>query len=119
MSVDTADFERFIDGMRDELGALSEEALGKAGLVVLADAQEHAPIELGNLRASGVVDAEGGEVVIAFTAEYAARQHEELTWHHPQGGEAKYLENALRRAGGGEMFHEMKGHIERSWSPLR
>lgn len=23
---------------------------------------------------------------------YAHRQHEELTWHHPEGGQAKYLE---------------------------
>lgn len=35
-----------------------------------------------------------GEIV--FDAVYAARQHEELSWKHPQGGQAKYLETAIK-----------------------
>ena len=31
---------------------------------------------------------------------YAARQHEELDWNHPKGGEAKYLQKAIQENAG-------------------
>lgn len=45
-----------------------------------------------------LVNAEGAviEGEVSFNTPYAARQHEELTWRHPLGGEAKYLENPLK-----------------------
>lgn len=33
---------------------------------------------------------------VSFNTPYAARQHEEIGWRHPNGGEAKYLENPLK-----------------------
>ena len=33
---------------------------------------------------------------VAYNTVYAARQHEETTWEHPRGGQAKYLEEPLR-----------------------
>ena len=45
-----------------------------------------------------LVNAEGAVVEgeVSFNTVYAARQHEELGWKHPRGGEAKYLENPLK-----------------------
>jgi hypothetical protein len=68
---------------------------------VLGEAQRLAPIEEGTLRASGdreTTDRAGGfEIVISFSTVYAARQHEELDWTHPKGGQAKYLEEPFKR----------------------
>lgn len=38
-----------------------------------------------------------GEIVASVTVDqpYAKRQHEELEWKHPRGGQAKYLEGPL------------------------
>lgn len=38
-----------------------------------------------------------GEIVASVTVDqpYAQRQHEELEWNHPRGGQAKYLEGPL------------------------
>lgn len=38
-----------------------------------------------------------GDIVATLTVNqpYAQRQHEELTWTHPRGGRAKYLEQPL------------------------
>lgn len=34
---------------------------------------------------------------VTYNTPYAARQHEETTWRHPRGGQAKYLEQPLRQ----------------------
>ena len=105
------------------LGAL--RALVNAGEDLIAQAIPLTPLEEGNLRgsyeltiivngrrfegagakfaaeafvrlaaASGTLDRITVEV--AVNSIYAARQHEELDWHHPLGGQAKYLEVPLR-----------------------
>lgn len=82
--------------------AAAERAVTKIGEHVLGAAQRLAPVEEGTLRASG--DLEVSRTVDAYTAEvsfnevYAARQHEELGWRHPLGGQAKYLEQPVREA---------------------
>lgn len=47
----------------------------------------------------GVLSAEIGEGIVTGKVEYdqayAHRQHEELTWKHPHGGQAQYLSSAL------------------------
>lgn len=52
------------------------------------------PIEEGTLiRSSGVsVSDDGSEAAIYYDTIYARRQHEELTWRHDPGRQAKYLE---------------------------
>lgn len=56
-----------------------------------------APIEEGILiGSSGIsVDGAGGEASVYYDTVYAARQHEELTWRHDPGRQAKYLEEPL------------------------
>lgn len=84
----------------------AEKALESAAQDLAARAALEAPIETGTLRAS-VSPGPGGplvkrvghdtvEVDVTFDTVYAARQHEEITWHHPRGGKAKYLEDPLK-----------------------
>jgi hypothetical protein len=51
----------------------------------------HYARELARLGHAFTVEAE-----VSFNEIYAARQHEELTWQHPKGGQAKYLETPHR-----------------------
>lgn len=71
------------------------------GLEVQGEAQRQAPVREGILRASAATEtrAEGSLAVrtsVTFSTPYAARQHEELTYRHPKGGKAKYLEDPLK-----------------------
>lgn len=66
---------------------------------VQAESTRRAPVEYTTLRGSAYTAPPTSKNLVAetgFGTEYAARQHEELTWHHPRGGEAKYLENAIK-----------------------
>lgn len=69
------------------------------GMRVWNFAAKRAPVEFGVLRNTAYVSppekgANGVRVEMGFGTQYARRQHEETTWRHPRGGEAKYLENA-------------------------
>lgn len=59
-------------------------------------AVQRAPIQTGDLRGSAdtrVKDNSGQvEGLVGFSSEYAIEQHENLTYNHPRGGEAKFLE---------------------------
>lgn len=70
-------------------------ALGKGASFILAQAIPRTPIRDGDLRSSGGTDVDDNRASIYFDTEYAARQHEELGWRHPKGGQAKYLENTM------------------------
>lgn len=74
--------------------------------MLLAKSQTGVPVESGRLRDSGTVTdtAEGSAVGYGFedadgknsaTAAYAVKQHEDLELHHPNGGGAKWLEDAM------------------------
>lgn len=69
---------------------------------LLGEAQRLAPIEEGTLRASAGRTTErhaGGGVTVTgyFATPYAAVQHERTDYRHPRGGQAKYLEEPLKR----------------------
>lgn len=60
---------------------------------LLAASRAVVPIETGDLYRSGeVIETDDGHAV-GYPLDYAARQHEETTWNHPNGGKAKYLED--------------------------
>lgn len=102
----------------------SMAALRRIGDDVHGKSQRRAPLEEGTLRGSGEVafivngarfEGEGAyaralaaavaharagtlrelNVEVSYNTVYAARQHEELDWHHPLGGQPKYLESVL------------------------
>jgi hypothetical protein len=61
---------------------------------LLAESQRIVPIEEATLERSGVasVDESKGQAAVSYDTVYAVRQHEELTWRHDPGRQAKYLE---------------------------
>jgi hypothetical protein len=98
--------------------ALTDVVLDLCGKAVLL-----APVETGDLRGSGKAEidkvliatgngdgslsvvGDGVEMVklrehvsgtVSFSTPYAVRQHEELEYNHPQGGQAKYLEQPFK-----------------------
>ena len=64
----------FVDGAEYEGAATDRAAIGAVRAAVLAGRVPRMSVE------------------VSFNTVYAARQHEELTWHHPIAGRAKYLE---------------------------
>ncbi|MFI7547206.1 hypothetical protein [Actinoplanes sp. NPDC049599] len=77
--------------------ALSGAAFDGAVLAaehLLQVSSELAPHEEGDLERSGEVskDESLDTVAVSFDRPYAVRQHEELTWKHDAGKQAKYLE---------------------------
>ena len=82
------------------LGAKSDAAvkanMKKITLDLQGKAQELAPVDESDLRGSAYSEVEGLDGYVGFTSEYALRQHEELTWHHPKDGQAKYLEEPYK-----------------------
>lgn len=52
----------------------------------------------GSVSAKGSApEAERLEGIVSFSTPYAVRQHEELSYKHPQGGQAKYLEEPFSK----------------------
>lgn len=71
------------------------QAMRDIGQDLLGKSVERAPVDEGDLRGSGFSEVDGLTTTVGFTAVYALRQHEETQYNHPQGGEAKYLENPM------------------------
>lgn len=98
--------------------------LDVAGAAAVEAAAEHlldasnrlVPVESGRLRDSGQVTADGLQAAVSYgreddaeitgwkgdiaqgssaSADYAVKQHEDLTLHHPNGGSAKWLESSM------------------------
>jgi hypothetical protein len=74
----------------------------RAGLAVAAEhvlqvSNTKVPNEEGTLERSGKasVDDAGTTAAVSYDTPYAVRQHEELTYSHPGGRQAKYLELSL------------------------
>lgn len=63
---------------------------------ILAESNKIIPLEEGTLMRSGQVAMDPNALVgtISYDTPYAVRQHEELTWRHSSGRQAKYLETA-------------------------
>jgi ketosteroid isomerase-like protein len=74
---------------------LASEGLQRALEHTLGEANKLVPLDEGTLRRSGRVDVDGLNGVITYDTVYAVRQHEELTWKHLPGRQAKYLEQPM------------------------
>lgn len=80
--------------------AAKQTGLRQAAEAVLAESNNRVPFRDGHLKGSGSTAVSGSEAAIGYSAVYAARQHEEIGWNHPNGGQAKYLETALTASAG-------------------
>lgn len=93
----------------------AEAALYQGGSIIMTEAKQRAPLDVGTLRNSGYVtlprtDSEGTFVEVGFggaAKAYAVKQHEELSYRHDVG-EAKYLERAINAT-----EKEVMAHVER------
>lgn len=71
------------------------EGLGLALQHLLTEAQRIVPLDKGPLERSGKASQDGLNGTVSFDTVYAVRQHEELTWRHAPGRQAKYLETPM------------------------
>lgn len=81
--------------------------LFEAGEMLLDESNRLVPLEEGTLRNSGEVsqDEQRLAVRVSYDTPYAVRQHEETTYRHPNGRQAKYLEQASNLHGERAMAH--------------
>ena len=75
--------------------ALASEGLARALEHTLGVSNTLVPLDEGTLERSGKVIVNGLEGAISYDTVYAKRQHEELTWKHLPGRQAKYLEQPM------------------------
>ncbi len=86
------------DGIQADIRQGEATGTRLAGELVLQVARTLVPIEEGTLERSGRVDIDDDQhVTVGFHTPYAARQHEDLTYRHDRGRQAKYLETAVQR----------------------
>jgi hypothetical protein len=85
------------DDVLAALAGASFTGLRKAAEHLLQVSSQKAPHEEGTLERSGDIsmDEDAGQVAVFFDTPYAVRQHEEMTWRHDDGREAKYLEGPM------------------------
>lgn len=76
----------------DAITEAAQTGIYEAAEALLDQAIEKTPVQDGILRASGRATQEGLQAAVSFNTPYAVRQHEELGYQHPNGGQAKYLE---------------------------
>jgi hypothetical protein len=81
---------------------------------VLAESNKIIPLEEGTLMRSGKVSLDESTLQgsISYDTPYAVRQHEELTWKHAPGRQAKYLETAVN-ANRAECLRIMQAELRR------
>lgn len=75
----------------------AEKGLQKALEHLLTESRKIVPLREGTLERSGRVVRSGMNGFVTYDTVYARRQHEELTWKHLPGREAKYLEKPFNR----------------------
>jgi hypothetical protein len=94
------------DATTDMRGRLAAALFEEGEEIMARSKSEFVPVETGVLRASGYVEApviEGEDISVTLgfggaASAYALKQHEDTTLHHPNGGQAKYLEQPLLEA---------------------
>ena len=76
--------------------AARDQALSQIGEYIRARSTAIAPRRTGALAGSARVESVAGKVTVRYGAAYAAIQHERTDFHHPNGGQAKFLQSVAR-----------------------
>lgn len=83
------------------IGKGADRGLRRAGLFLLRESQKIVPVQTGNLRGSGFIRAFGSgmrtDVIVGYTALYAAYVHEDLEKAHGAAFNVKYAEQIATR----------------------
>jgi hypothetical protein len=74
-----------------------EAGVAEAAEALLTDTNPRVPLDEGPLAQSGMVTHDPANLTsaVSYDTPYAVRQHEDTTLHHPQQGEAKFLERTM------------------------
>lgn len=94
----------------------AERALYRASHHLLEEANRTIPFREGILMGSGYADNDDHRATVSYDTPYAKRQHEELTYRHPGGRRAKWLEQALNEQRGALFLilaREMRSRMRR------
>ena len=97
MSVDgLSEVEARLNRAIQEIQGATKQSIMDVSFDLLGKAVNLAPVDTGDLRGSGKAEFDVvGETItgtVSFNTPYALRQHEELNYNHPNGGQAKYLQ---------------------------
>lgn len=85
------------DEVEAALTGATFDGLELAGEHLLQVSSGLAPHEEGDLERSGDIDTDEDEMQVSvyFDRSYAVRQHEDMTYRHDEGRQAKYLEHPM------------------------
>jgi hypothetical protein len=91
------DLEWDDDKIKAAISGASMAGLELAAEHLLQVSSQLAPLEEGDLARSGEVSKDDSleTVAVSYDRPYAVAQHEELTWRHDAGKQAKYLEQPM------------------------
>lgn len=88
------------------VSAAAELGIESAGKLLLDASQPLVPVATGEMKQSGKSEKAGPRTIrVSYTRtgedgyNVAARQHEDMSLHHPGGGEAKFLERPMHSEG--------------------
>ena len=81
------------DGIIARVEAARDQALAQIGEYIRARSVAIAPIRSGAMAASARVESAAGKVTVRYGTAYAVIQHEHTEFHHPNGGQAKFLQS--------------------------
>jgi hypothetical protein len=91
-----ADIQKAFNRKISKVESYTPNALMDVGNDLQGKAQQLAPVDTGDLRGSAYTKLGKNSVEVGFNTPYALRQHEELNYRHPRGGQAKYLEEPFK-----------------------
>ena len=74
----------------------AQDGLREGGRALLKRARELSPTLTGESDKSGFVRVDDLTLQVGFSSLVSLLNHENLDWHHPDGGQAKFLEAALQ-----------------------
>lgn len=103
LTIDNSQVIRRLQKLATQSPLIADALTRKVALAVQAGSVQEAPVDRGDLQKSIRVDQEGYcDYTISANTVYAAKQHEELGYHHDIG-KAKYIQDPLIEIGLGEL----------------
>ena len=86
------ELEKILGAMTPDTNNAVETKLKTIVLDLQGKSQLLAPVDTGDLRGSAHSEVNGTDGIVYFDEVYALRQHEEVEFQHPKGGQSKFLQ---------------------------
>ena len=83
------------EGIIARAEAARDRAAAQMGEYIRARSTAIAPLRNGTLKGSARVESVAGRATVRYGAAYAAIQHEHTEFHHPGGGQARFLQSVM------------------------